>query len=110
MERAKRRRLERGGWRVGSAEDFLGLSAEEASLVDMKLALSARLREARMRQHWTQADLARRLGSSQSRVAKMEAGDPGVTLDLLVRGLLATGASPRDVAKALSSPPRAAAG
>jgi ribosome-binding protein aMBF1 (putative translation factor) len=110
MERAKRRRLERAGWRVGSARDFLGLSAEEAHLVDMKLALSERLRAARMRRHWTQADLARHLGSSQSRVAKMEAGDPGVTLDLLVRGLLAMGASPRDIAKALTLPQRAAAG
>src|SRR5215212_8343460 len=103
MERTKRKRLERAGWRVGSAADFLGLTPEEAALVEMKLALSAQLREARERRHWTQAELARRLGSSQSRVAKMEAGDPRVALDVRVRGLLATGASRRDVAKALTS-------
>ena len=45
----------------------------------------------------------KRLGSSQSRVAKMEAADPSVSLDLLVRGLLATGASPRDIGRVLVS-------
>ena len=103
MERSKRKRLEAAGWRVGSAEEFLGLGAAEATLVEMKLALSAKLREARRRCHLTQTALAKRLGSSQSRVAKMEAGDPSVSLDLLVRGLLAVGASPREVARALSA-------
>ena len=103
MERSKRNRLEAAGWRVGSAEAFLGLSAAEATLVEMKLALSAKLREARRQRHLTQTALAKRLGSSQSRVAKMEAGDPSVSLDLLVRGLLAVGASPREVARALAA-------
>src|SRR5581483_4278956 len=41
----------------------------------------------------SQAVVAKRLGSSQSRVAKMEAGDPSVSLDLLLRALLALGAT-----------------
>jgi DNA-binding XRE family transcriptional regulator len=102
MDRAKQKRVEAAGWRVGSAAEFLGLSAEEVQLVEMRLALSAKLREVRQRRHWTQAALAKRLGSSQSRVAKMETGDPSVSLDLLVRGLLVAGASPRDIARALS--------
>jgi len=46
----------------------------------MNLALSTRLKMARERSRFTQTDLAKRMGSSRSRVAKMEAGDPGVSL------------------------------
>jgi|SRR5215208_2341622 len=102
MTAAKRKRLQAAGWEVGSARDFLGLSDEEAALVEMRLALSASLRERRARAGLTQAALARRLGSSQSRVAKMEAGDPSVSLELLIRALLAAGATKRDVAQALT--------
>jgi hypothetical protein len=102
MDATKKKRLKRAGWRVGSAADFLGLSDEEAALVEMRLALSAALRERRRQAHVTQAALAARLGSSQSRVAKMEASDPSVSLDLLVRALLALGATQRDVARAMT--------
>jgi len=103
MDKRKQRRLEAAGWQVGSAADFLGLSESEAQLVEMKLALSAQVRTTRQQRHWTQTVLAKRLGSSQSRVAKMEAGDPSVSLDLLVRGLLAMGATPKDIARTLST-------
>lgn len=110
MDVRKRRRLEAAGWTVGSAADFLGLSDEEAALVEMKIALSARVKGWRNRAHMTQAALAKRLKSSQSRVAKIEAGDPTVSLDLLVRASLATGAQPREVVNALSPRKRAVAG
>lgn len=99
MKKAKKRRLEAAGWRVGSADDFLGLTPEESALLDMKLALSDAVRERRGKSRLTQTDLATRLGSSQSRVAKIEAADPSVSLDLLVRSLLALGASRADVAR-----------
>jgi ribosome-binding protein aMBF1 (putative translation factor) len=102
MEKVKRKRLEASGWKVGSATDFLDLSPVEAELVEMKLALSSRLRKTRERRRLSQTDLAERMGSSQSRVAKMEAGDPGVSIDLLVHGLLAAGASRREIASALT--------
>jgi DNA-binding XRE family transcriptional regulator len=102
MDATKKKRLQSAGWAVGSADDFLGLSAEEAALVEMRLALSASLREHRTKRRLTQTALAKRLGSSQSRVAKMEAGDPSVSLDLLIRALLAVGATRRDVARALT--------
>lgn len=102
MDVNKRKRLEAGGFAVGSAADFLELSPAEAALVDMRLALSAALRERRTAAGLTQAALARRVGSSQSRVAKMEAGDPSVSLDLLVRALLAAGASRREVGQAVA--------
>lgn len=101
MDERKKRRLEEAGWAVEGAEDFLGLSEEEAAYVAMKLALSRALRERRMDLGLTQASVAKRLGSSQSRVAKMEASDAAVSVDLLVRGLLACGATRREIASVI---------
>lgn len=109
MRKTKQRKLEAAGWRVGSASEFLELSPEEAALVDTKLALSAALRARRTAQHLSQAALAKRLKSSQSRVAKMEAADRTVSVDLLLRGLFALGATARDVAKAIQHPRRTVA-
>ena len=101
MDKRKQRQLERAGWRIGSAAEFLHLSPEEAILVEMRLNLSRALRARRIALHLSQVVLAKRLGSSQSRVAKMEAGDPTVSIDLVLRGLLALGLGAGDVAKAL---------
>ncbi len=104
MQPMKRKRLAAaGGWTVGSTTDFLGLTPEESALIELKMSLSARLKERRAKQQMSQTDLAKLLGSSQSRVAKMEAGDPSVSLDLLVRALLATGATRRDLARAVAA-------
>lgn len=102
MNKSKRTRLEAQGWQVGETADFLELSPEEASYLDLKLALTEALRTRRTDKHLTQTDLAKRLGSSQSRVAKMEAGDPSVSVDLLLRSLLALGATPREIASSLT--------
>jgi len=99
----KRQRLEAKGWKFGSTQEFLRLSAEEAAYVDLKARLAMGLRERRQRRSLTQADLAKRLQSSQSRIAKMEAGDPSVSLDLLVRSLLILGASRRELARIMSA-------
>lgn len=101
MDAEKKKHLERSGWKVGSATEFLGLNHEEASFIELKLALAAGFRELREKSGLTQAELAARLGSSQSRVAKMEAADPGVSLDLLVKSLLRMGASPATIAKCI---------
>lgn len=103
MKKSKRAQLEAAGWAVGSVQDFLGLSDAEAALIEMKLALSRTLRDRRQRRGVSQVELAKRLRSSQSRVAKMEAGDPSVSMDLLVNSLLVLGASPADLAKAIRS-------
>jgi predicted XRE-type DNA-binding protein len=102
MKAKKQQRLERAGWAVGSAADLLELTPEESALVEMKLALSDALRFWRTRKGLTQGALARQLGSSQSRVAKMEAADSTVSLDLLMRSLLHLGATPKDIAKAIA--------
>jgi len=110
MDKGKQRRLEARGWQIGTVREFLDLSAEEAALVEMKLRLSGALRARRTTLRLSQTALARRLGSSQSRVAKMEAGDRSVSIDLLMKALLALGASPSDVGKALQHrTPRVAA-
>lgn len=101
MHKTKQRKLDAAGWRIGSVSEFLNLSSEEAALVETKLALSADLRARRVALHLSQAALAKRLKSSQSRIAKMEAADRTVSVDLLLRGLFALGATPRDVAKAI---------
>ena len=101
MDKAKRKRLEARGWRVGTASNFLGLSGEEAALVEMKVRLSQALRARREARGLSQVALAKRLRSSQSRVAKMEAAEQTVSIDLLLRGLLVLGATPRDIARVL---------
>ena len=103
MKEAKRKRLEAKGWNVGTVKEFLGLTPVEDAYIELRLRLAEGLRERRLRQNITQADFAKALGSSQSRVAKMETGDPAVSMDLLVRGLLALGAMPRDLAKAITT-------
>lgn len=103
MREEKRKRLEGKGWKVGGVKEFLNLSPEEAAYIELKLKLADGLRKHRRRRRLTQTELARRVRSSQSRVAKMEAGDPSVSLDLLVRSLLAVGASGTELAKIVVS-------
>lgn len=104
VDAKKRARLEAAGWRVGDAEEFLGLTPEEVSVVEVKIALSDYMRQLRRDRHWTQAQLAHRIGSSQSRVAKMEAADPTVSIDLIMKSLFALGASATDVGRIISTP------
>lgn len=105
MDKRKRARLKKGGWAIGSAKEFLGLSEEEVKYVELKLALSTGLRAQRADSGLSQEDLAKRLGSSQSRVSKMETADPAVSVDLLVRSMFAAGASRKDLAAAIASTP-----
>jgi transcriptional regulator with XRE-family HTH domain len=104
MKSAKRKKLEAAGWQIGSASQLLGLSKQEAELVELRLALAHGLRLRREAQKLTQARLAKLIGSSQSRVAKMEAADSTVALDLLFRSLVATGATRRELAKIIQRP------
>ena len=99
MREDKKKRLQDKGWKVGTAADFLELSAEEAAYIELKLRLAEGLREQRTQRKLSQSELAKLVRSSQSRVAKMEAGDPSVSLDLLVRTFLALGTSREDLAR-----------
>ncbi len=108
MKKSKRTKLEAKGWRIGSTADFLNLSSEEAALVETRLALSRALRQRRRALKLTQTDLALRLGSSQSRIAKMEAADSSVAVDLMLRALFSLGAQPKDIGRALQRSKHAA--
>jgi DNA-binding XRE family transcriptional regulator len=103
MKAEKRKKLEAAGWSVGEAREFLALTPDESEFVEIKFALARRLRALREQRHWTQAELAKRVGSSQSRVAKMEAADPTVSVDLLFRSLLAAGANRRDLGRVVGA-------
>ena len=103
MKQEKRKKLEAAGWKVGTVEEFLGLTDEEAALIALKLDLATAVKAERTRHKLTQDELGRMLGSSQSRVAKMEAGDPSVSIDLLIRSLLRMGTSRRDLVQHLSA-------
>ncbi len=102
MDKRKKDKLAKRGWKAGSVAEFLDLSAEESTYIEMKLALSEKLRERRQRKNITQAELAKAIQSSQSRVAKMEAGDPTVSIDLLVKSLLALGVSQKELGRTIS--------
>ena len=103
MRQSKQKKLEAQGWKVGSATDFLALSPEEEAYIELKLVLSTMLKQQRTKKRLTQNDLAKLINSSQSRVAKMESGDPSVSIDLVIKALLSIGATNKDLAKALSS-------
>lgn len=102
MDKRKKKVLKSKGYRIGSVEEFLGLSSEESEYIELKLALSDALAKRRKKSNLTQAQLAKMLKSSQSRVAKMEKGDPSVSVDLLVKSLLAMGANKESIAKAIA--------
>jgi ribosome-binding protein aMBF1 (putative translation factor) len=110
MDAKKRKKLEAKGWKVGTADQFLELTAEESALLDLKLSLSTLVRSTRQRARLSQEDLADRLHSSQSRVAKLEAGDTSVSLDLIVKAAFAAGAKKADLAHAISKRKSAASG
>lgn len=101
MNITKQKRLESAGWKFGNAEEFLNLTEEERAYVEIKLALARTLEATRKQKGFTQKTLAVKLHTSQPRVAMMEKGDPSVTLDLLIRGLLALGTKPRKLAALL---------
>lgn len=103
MKPETKRRLERKGWRVGSAEDFLELTPDEAAMVELRLKLADAVKLLRKDKHLTQIQLAKLMGSSQSRVAKLEAAADSVSLDLLIRSFLAMGATTDDLARVIGS-------
>lgn len=102
MDKKKIKELEAKGFKVGDATDFLELTEEDVALIETRLALSEKLREVRRRRRLTQVKVADRIQSSQSRVAKMEAGDRTVSIDLLMSSLFKLGVSKEEVAEAIA--------
>jgi ribosome-binding protein aMBF1 (putative translation factor) len=97
MGESKRKALESAGFQVGTAADFLGLSEAEQQLVHLRLRLSQAIRRRREKSQLTQQQVARRIQSSQSRVAKIESAATDVSLDLLFRCLFSLGGTLNDL-------------
>ncbi len=103
MNNAKMTKLKAKGWRSGTVAEFLNLSPAEGYFIELKLKLSDDLRKRRAKRNISQQQLAQLIGSSQSRVAKMERGDSSVSIDLLVKSLLAVGAKPKDLGRSIAA-------
>ena len=103
MKKSKKQKLERAGWVVSGTQEFLDLSDAAMALIDVRVSLAQALRQRRQNMKISQATFAKRVGSSQSRVAKMEAGDPSVSIDLLVRSLITSGSSAEEIGKVIAS-------
>jgi len=103
MKASKKKKLEAAGWKVGSAAEFLELSDAEAMLVNMKVALAKKVRSMRQEKKITQQQLAKLIGSSQSRVAKLETADRSVSMELLIRSLLSMGATRSEIGAIVGS-------
>lgn len=101
MDSEKRKRLQAAGWTVGNAKDFLELTPAEAELVELKVQFALLVKEMRKVNHLSQDVLAKKMGSSQSRIAKIESGDPSVSLDLIFRALLTSGATRQELAQVI---------
>lgn len=103
MDSEKRRKLEAAGWTLGNTSDLLELTPAEAELVELKVRLALFAKKQRKIKNLSQAALAELMGSSQSRIAKIESGDPSVSLDLIVRALLITGTTRQELAQAIAN-------
>ena len=103
MKKEKRKRLERAGWKVGDAKDFLELDDAEMAVIELRVSLAKELRKRRRAKRISQETFAKRIGSSQSRVAKMEAGDPSVSIDLLIRSLLSAGSTKKQIGRVIAN-------
>jgi ribosome-binding protein aMBF1 (putative translation factor) len=99
MKKEKIRNLEKKGWKVGTVSAFLNLSREEEEYIELKLVLSNYFQALRKKQCLTQVQVAAKIKSSQSRVAKIEHAEASVSLDLIVRSIIALGSSKKDIGK-----------
>jgi predicted XRE-type DNA-binding protein len=103
MKHRVKRKLKAAGWKLGTVREFLQLSKEDEAFVELKVALARALRRRRESKGLTQSQVAALVGSSQPRVAFMEANDPSVSLDLLVRTLLGMGVTLKELAGLIRS-------
>lgn len=95
-----RKKLPRG-WTEGSVQDLLGLTDDEAAIIEMRIRLARRVREKRRAHRVTQQELAQRIRSTQPRVARLEQAD--ASLELLIRALFALGSTRKEIGRVLAA-------
>jgi len=103
MNEKEKVQLQPNGWKVSSVEEFLGLTKAEATYIDLKLILLDSYRRWREQKQVSPASLAEQLELSESSIAKMEEGDPSVSLDLLIQSLLTLGVTTKHLAQIIAS-------
>ncbi len=91
-------RHQAAGYRVTDAADWLGLTPQERTLVNMRVSLALEVERLRKESHLTQKALAAKIGAKQSGVARMLGSLASATIDSLIKTLLALGATPRRIA------------
>ena len=91
----------KNGWVEGSVKDFLDLSDADVEYIELRRTLSRLLKNRRRKLHLTQVEVAARLQTSQSRVAKMEKADATVSSDLLLQSLFRLGLKRKELAGAI---------
>ncbi len=102
LSKAKQSKIENAGFRVSSVQEFFDLSEAETSIIEMRLTLAKAIRTARAKKKLTQAQLAQLIKSSQPRIAKIEAGDPDVSIEQMVKSALALGLSRKQIGKVMA--------
>ena len=104
MDARERAKIEAMGYGiVDDAADWLELTQIERHIVDVRVRLGREIRRRRAEAGLSQAQLAEKIGSSQSRVAKAEGTAPGVAIDLMMRVFFATGGTVDELAQAIGS-------
>lgn len=103
MDTQTLKRLEEAGFVPTTVAEFVGLSPAEAALVETRARFTPLLKQTRTARGWTQAQLARALGTRQQTIARAERGGSSVSLDFLLRALLTAGLSLSDVGDELSA-------
>ncbi len=103
MDKRKLENLKSKGWKETSVSEFLNLSLEEEKIIELRIALSTALKRHRLRAKISQEVFAKKLKTSQSRLAKMEAGDRSVSLDLLIKSLFKTGIDRSELSEIIAS-------
>jgi len=101
MERIKKKKLEDNGWKVGEIDEYLQLDKSDMAIIEMKVALAKAIVTKRKSIKESQTQMAKKIGSSQSRIAKIEHADPTVSIDLMIKSLLSLGATRKEIAKAI---------
>ena len=102
MDPVKRQKLEAAGYKVSTVAEFLELTPEEEAIVEIRVAVSKSLKRMRQQEQLSQQKLAEKTNLSQSCVAKREASDKSVSIDLLIKSLISLGATREDIAAAIS--------
>ena len=92
MTKEKIKKLESVGFKVTTTKDWLQLSVEEVKVIEMRVALAAELEKMRKEAGLTQAQLAKKLGTKQSGVARMLNNPDTATIDNLIKAMVSMGA------------------